>query len=137
MLSIADVNPKVDYYHYLIDDYYLDGGELGGWLGPGARALGLSGPVTREQFQALRSGFNVDGTKLVKNAGSKDHQIGWDLTFSAPKGLSILWSQAPPELRKSLRKLHFQAVREAMSYLEDTAAFIRIGKGGRRRQKCK
>jgi conjugative relaxase-like TrwC/TraI family protein len=135
MLSIAEIKPGVDYHHYLVDDYYLDG-ELGGWLGTGARALGLTGRVTREQFQALRSGFDVDGEKLVKNAGSKDHQIGWDLTFSAPKGLSIIWSQAPKELRNRIRKLHFRAVKEALSYLEDTAASIRIGKGGRRRRKC-
>ena len=56
--------------------------------------------------------------------------IGWDLTLSAPKSFSALWAVAGPELRGELSAIHLAAVREAIAYLEDHAAFSRQGRGG-------
>ena len=109
MLSIKAITLDADYHQYLVDDYYLDG-ELGGWTGQGAERLGLLGHVTREEFQALRRGFALDGRALVKNAGSKKRQVGWDLTFSMPKSLAVIWSEADPVLRRriSVRRIEIR-----------------------------
>lgn len=135
MLSIKAITLDTDYHQYLVDDYYLDG-ELGGWTGQGAARLGLLGHVTREEFQALRRGFALDGRALVKNAGSKKRQVGWDLTLSMPKSLAVIWSEADPVLRRRIRLAHFRAVKFALGYLERTSAFIRLGKGGEVRERC-
>lgn len=121
------------YYSGLaVEDYYLKGGEPPGrWLGTGTESLGLSGRVEDKEFFRLFNGFSRDGKKpLVQNAGSKDRQCGWDLTFSAPKSVSTLWSQAPEDLRKEIEAAHHRAVQKTFAYLEQVAGSTRRGKGG-------
>ena len=76
------------------EDYYLSGGEPPGlWHGEGASRLGLSGVVEPEKFRNLLNGFSPDRLHpLAQNAGRNDRQSGWDLTFSAPKSVSVLWA---------------------------------------------
>ena len=120
------------------EDYYTHGGEPPGlWLGEGAKALGLSGKVDKDELRNLFRGFSPDGLDiLVQGAGKtgKDgrprHHPGWDATFSAPKSLSVLWSQADPELRAKIQKAHLAAVKDAVAYLEHAVAYTRRGKGG-------
>lgn len=135
MLSIgAMAGAQGDYYvHLAREDYYLDGGEPPGkWLGTGAEKLGLRGTVDGDELRHLLRGFSADGNHgLIKNAGSDRHQPGWDLTFSAPKSVSVLWSQAGAETRKAIQQAHAIAVKEALTYLEETAGFTRRGRGGR------
>ncbi len=66
----------------------------------------------------------------MQNAGRKKRQPGWDLTFSAPKSVSVLWSQADPEIRKFIQEAHDAAVKAALDYLQQTASFSRRGKAG-------
>ena len=73
---------------------------------------------------------------LIQNAGAKSHQPGWDLTFSAPKSVSALWSQADPGSRQTIQDAHFSSVKEGLSYLEETAAITRRGKGGNRKEEA-
>lgn len=127
------------YYDHLAnqDDYYLKGEEPPGqWQGAGAEALGLSGAVKREDFAAAlrgyRPGLGPDEMPeaLVHNAGDK-HMAGWDLTFSAPKSVSVLWALAPDaETREAISKAHDEAVSEALGFVEEHAAFTRRGKEG-------
>ena len=125
------------YYEHMAeqDDYYLKGQEPPGqWQGKGAEALGLSGTVSREDFAAALRGYKpgADGTipeALVQNAGDK-HMAGWDLTFSAPKSVSVLWALAPEDMQAALAKAHDEAVTEALKFVEDHASFTRRGKGG-------
>ncbi|MBU2764753.1 relaxase domain-containing protein [Acidithiobacillus ferrivorans] len=125
------------YYEHLAeqDDYYLKGQEPPGqWQGKGAAALGLSGAVSREDFAAALRGYKpgADGAipeALVQNAGEK-HMAGWDLTFSAPKSVSVLWALAPEDVQAKLAAAHDEAVTEALKFVEDHASFTRRGKGG-------
>ena len=55
--------------------------------------------------------------------------IGYDNVFSAPKDVSVLWSQVDRETRESIHTLHKEAVKEASSYLE-TLCYTRRGKNG-------
>ena len=134
MLSIgAMANGQDEYYLNLgREDYYLEGGEPPGqWLGSGAGRLGLQGRVAGDELRALVQGISPDGERsLIRNAGSDGHQPGWDLTFSAPKSVSVLWSQTDQHTRGAIQEAHAAAVREALGYLEETAAFTRRGRGG-------
>lgn len=117
------------------EDYYLEGGEpLGRWFGRGAATLGLTGNVQKEDLRALVSGLDPrDGQPLgqqQKYTDGRARQVGWDLTFSVPKSVSVLWSQAPEGRRATIEDAHFAAVKAALSYLEETAAVARRGRGG-------
>lgn len=125
------------YYEHLIDgrdreieDYYAKR-EKGRWLGRGADALGLSGPVRKEAFQDLAFGFDPKtGNPLVQNPGN-NHRSGWDLTFSAPKSVSLVWALGDDETRERITAAHDRAVETALSYMERHASFCRKGHGGR------
>ena len=115
------------------DDYYANAREQAGvWFGRGAELLGLAGLVHREPFLHLLSGCSPDGkSPLVQNARAPDRQSGWDLTFSAPKSVSVLWALASPRTRQQIEMVHHQAVELALSHLERTSALTRRGQGGK------
>ena len=122
-----------DYYLELArEDYYTKGGEPPGhWHGQGAKALGQKGQVTPDDLRSYLDGYSPSSkAAYVQNAGKEDRQAGWDLTFSAPKSVSVLWSQASPEVRKEIQAAQQEAVNKALSYLESEAGITRRGKGG-------
>lgn len=137
MLSIGKAQGS--YYVSLAkDDYYTHGGEPNGvWHGRGAEALGLTGEIDKNEFLKLCDGVGKDGEALTQNAGKENHVAGWDLTFSAPKSVSVLWSQADFETRLKIQQLHFEAVKKSLDYLEAEAGFTRRGHLGESTEKCK
>lgn len=58
--------------------------------------------------------------------------VGYDMTFSAPKSVSILWATASTARRAEIVAAVHEAVAAGMAYLEDRAAFVR-GHGRRQR----
>lgn len=143
MLSIGAMSGgQAGYYLNLArEDYYLQGGEPPGrWVGKGAEALGLVGEVAPTELYNLFDGLSPDGTRpliqLQKHQDKALHRPGWDLTFSAPKSVSVLWSQASEETRALIQAAHFASVTTALSFLQDTAAQTRRGKNGREMQEC-
>ena len=56
----------------------------------------------------------------------------YDLTFSAPKSVSVLFAAGDERLARELTAAHDAAVGAAMGYLEDAAVQVRRGAGGRR-----
>lgn len=136
MLSVAKLSGSLDYYLELATfDYYQNGGEpVGKWFGQGAERLSLQGKIDHEVIRRIGAGFSADGkTKLVQNAGKENRQIGWDLTFSAPKSVSVLWSVSSPAEREEIQRAQDAAVRETISYLEEGGA-SRTGKQGKEKQ---
>lgn len=137
MLSISKPIRGFDqgeYYLALaaVDDYYLDGKEPPGfWLGEGAGRMGLLGIISPDDFRSLFRGYAPgSGESLVHNAGSATRRAGWDLTWSVPKSVSTLWSQAPAGVRDEIERLVAVAVREGISYLESVGVVSRRGEGG-------
>ena len=129
------------YLELAVEDYYLNGGEPPGqWHGKGAAALGLAGKVTREQFENLFYGYSPDGkTSLVQNAGQKfgyhERVPGWDLTFSPPKSVSVIWATAPEPIRRAIERAHAEAVKTSLDLMEDFAGVTRRGAGGKIHEK--
>lgn len=134
MLTIASLGKKSSSYYLNLarEDYYRKGGEPPGrWFGLGALALKLFGLVKEKQLERLLDGYAPeDNYLLVQNAGAHDRQPGWDLTFSAPKSVSVVWAMADEATRQRIEQCHQQAVDTALSYLEEEAALTRRGKQG-------
>ena len=141
MLSRGKLTPAtVSYYTDTvargIDDYYTGRGEAPGrWVGLGAEAEDLDGEVTAEELARLfdeglhpRSGESLGADYVV--GGDVDKVLGWDLTFSAPKSVSVLWAVAGGEVGMEVRDAHDAAVAAGLAYLEQHAAFARAGKAG-------
>jgi conjugative relaxase-like TrwC/TraI family protein len=138
MLSIHWIQ-DVDYYlDQATADYYFRPGEPPGrWWGEGAKSLGLIGTVKAQQLKALCKGYSPEGEALTQNAGDAKHQQAWDLTLSAPKSVSVLWTQAPRATRLKIRKLHHKASKAALDYLTEVALLTRRGKGGLIRERAR
>jgi conjugative relaxase-like TrwC/TraI family protein len=118
-----------------IDEYYAGVGESPGvWAGRWAEGLGLAGVVDPEDLRALVEGRHPEtGAELL--AGSRKRSVlAFDLTFSAPKSVSLLWALGTAETARVLADAHREAVGEALGFLEERAAVARVqAKGVRRR----
>ena len=60
-----------------------------------------------------------------------DRRPGFDLTFSAPKGVSLLWAFGSPEVRDVVSSAHDRAIAGVIDHLSAEAAYVRRGKTGR------
>jgi len=105
------------YYADQKDDYYNRDGSSAQWQGKGAQLLGLTGEVNQKQFTAVLKGDFGPGIKLAKSV-RKDakSRAGEDLTFSAPKSVSI---QALVGKDNTVLDAHDHAVRKTLEYLEN------------------
>src|SRR6185295_13529531 len=101
------------------------------WWGRGTEPLKLVGRVVAKTFEDLRQGFAPGKKlKLVQNAGQERHP-GWDLVFSAPKSVSILWALLrSPEARAAIERAVLEAAKDALRKIEAESIFTRRGKGG-------
>ncbi len=139
MLSIGKIaKGQHRYYERQVadgqDDYYSGRGESPGqWTGAGAKAFGLTGKVSAEQFNALIAGNDptAPGTRL-RSSKADPEVAALDLTFSAPKSVSVLFAIAPESTSGELVACHEEAVVAALEYLEDSATMVRRGHGGER-----
>ncbi|MGS1000118.1 MobF family relaxase [Burkholderia glumae] len=130
MMSMHNVGSAGQALHYFSkDNYYTteQGLERSQWFGKGAAALGLDGQVDEKEFFELLSG-RVAGKQLGRvvrdDNGQPDwvHRPGIDLTFSAPKSVSIA---AEVFEDHQVRLAHEEAVKEALEYVEEYAAQAR------------
>lgn len=129
MLSIA---PAVaDGSYYLDAENYYDTEALGEpqWIGKAAAALGLSGPVDGRTYDLMCQGDLPNGITLGKVAdGERQHAPGWDMTFSAPKSVSIM---ALVGGDRRLINAVDHAAREAVTWMEENAAYSRFTEDGK------
>lgn len=98
--------------------YYLDAGEPPGvWLGKQATAWGLRGTVDAEVFLALINGAAPTGEQLGRVYGDRSVR-GYDVTFSAPKSVSILWALGDEHVAGESLAAHDEAVRAVLDFVE-------------------
>jgi conjugative relaxase-like TrwC/TraI family protein len=140
MLSISTPMKAAGRANYYMggpaEKYYLEGTrQAGRWFGQAVELLGLPERVSRRTFHNLLNGFSPDGRRpLVQNAGDPNRASCWDLTFSAPKSVSVLWAIAPPDIRHQIEQAHHVAVQHALAHMEAVAGITRRGKGGALRE---
>jgi conjugative relaxase-like TrwC/TraI family protein len=140
MLSIGKmVSGAEEYYLGVVasgrEDYYLGAGEAPGvWLGQASASLGLEGRVGAGQLRTLLAGFSpTSGERLTSRPVGAARVTGFDLTFSAPKSVSVLWGLSDEPVARAVRRTHDGAVVEALGYLERNATMARRGANGVRR----
>ena len=82
------------------EDYYAGEGEApGAWLGGGARSLGLSGEVTEGGISRLLDARDPGTDERLRRPLASGAVAGFDLTFRAPKSVSVLFGIADPEVQ--------------------------------------
>ena len=137
MLSIGKLgHGQADYYLQAvgqgIEDYYTGQGEAPGrWLGTASSEIQLSGRVEADALRAVLNGNRPDGTWPLTRSGQGQNRVpGFDLTFSAPKSVSLMFGLGEPDVSRAVRDAHEAAVEAALDYMQRHAAMGRRGKGG-------
>ena len=140
MLSIGKLTVEQSrYYERQVaqgrDDYYSGRGESPGrWTGAGTESLQLGGQVDDDGFMALMDGRDPGTGERLKRVGGRSKVAAFDLTFSAPKSVSVLFAIGEPGLAGALVEAHESAVDAALGYLEREACRVRRGRGGIRHE---
>ena len=127
--AVASPSQGVSYYER--DGYYASGDpehvQASAWAGKGAGALGLSGVVDPEVFRQLLEGHVPDGTGKRLGRRQKDgaiaHRPGRDLTFSAPKSVSLVALVGGDE---RIVAAHDRAVKRTLAWVEKHAVETRL-----------
>jgi conjugative relaxase-like TrwC/TraI family protein len=90
-------------------------------------------PLPSSYLDATRNGpgghWKTTRAELRRFAAEREKPtlvVGYDLTFSAPKSVSILWATANPAQQVVIEAALTESVRTAMAYLEDHAAHVRM-----------
>ena len=127
--AVASPAQGVSYYER--DGYYAKDDaahrEASAWFGKGAAALGLEGPVDPDLFTDTLAGEVPDGSGLRlgrrNREGEIEHRPGRDLTFSAPKSVSLAALIGGDE---RIAGVHDAAVRKALAWIEENVAETRM-----------
>jgi conjugative relaxase-like TrwC/TraI family protein len=126
---IASAGGAANYYANS-DNYYTSDGaqeQVGEWAGEAAALLGLSGGVEGRQFEDVLSGHLPNGAVIINNGG--EHSPGLDMTFSAPKSVSLLALLGKDE---RIAPAHLSAVKTTLVWVEQRLAEARISGDGPR-----
>jgi conjugative relaxase-like TrwC/TraI family protein len=111
-------------------------------FGSMASALRFAGEVSLEAARNVFAGRTPEGSKeLVKRRQySNIHGgcgkvrkpiIGWDVTFSVPKALSVHWMLQDSGRRAAMERLIVKAAEMVLAHFEEHYAFSRRGDGGK------
>ena len=111
----------VSVMYYERDGYYAKNDpehrQASFWHGEAAEALGLHAHVRPSLFEDVLSGW-VPGTDIYlgrMREGRYEHRPGWDITFSAPKSVSL---EALAIGDRRVIRAHDEAVRETLDWVE-------------------
>ncbi|MDP9906173.1 MobF family relaxase [Arthrobacter bambusae] len=134
----------------LTDYYTTSGNPPGTWLGAGMDGIGLA-PGTVLTDDSARAVFEgalhpVTGEPLGRRHGQRATVpagpgpktgtsarypvAGFDLTFSVPKSVSVLWALSPQAVRDRVLAAHHRALRDTLVWLECRAIGTRTGRNG-------
>lgn len=135
MVCSVGTGTVAEYYLGEQTEYYTGGNEPHGqWYTPdGQFGLENGSAIKAETFYNLHSGCNPAGEFLGQNnQGFNTTRIGgYDLTFSAPKSVSVLWAVADERVRAAIEQAQEKASRQALDILSKHASYTRRGKGGK------
>ena len=132
MLSIGALGSAAQGASYYERDGYYEKDDAehraaSAWAGKGADELGLKGPVDPDTFRAVLEGKVPDGsdTRLGRRGkdGEIEHRPGRDLTFSAPKSVSLAALIGGDD---RIIEAHDRAVAATLAWVEKNAAETRM-----------
>ena len=136
MLSLGKLGPGQQQY-YLdtvargLEEYYTGAKEAPGvWVGSGAARLGLSGEVDAEALHRVLEHVHPGGVYRLTASRSVPVVAGFDVTFCAPKSVSLLFALGPPEVSNEVRNAADAAMAGSLGVLERVACRVRRGQGG-------
>lgn len=140
MLSLWKLRVGVESYYLAqvasgLDEYYTGAGEATGrWAGSGSPLLGLVDDVTGEDLRAVLAGL-APGTGLSPNGtrltAHPRRVPGFDLTFSVPKSVSVVWALGDPLVQDAVVEAGETALAASLGWLEREACFVRRGSNNR------
>jgi conjugative relaxase-like TrwC/TraI family protein len=138
MLSIGKLGAGQERYYTErvaegAEDYYSGRGEAEGyWLGGAAVDLGLDGKVDPDGLTAMLTGRHpATGKPLgLRHVAGRGPVPGFDLTFSAPKSVSLTWALGGDGAGTEVAAAHRASVVAALDYMERQACWTRRGHGG-------
>jgi conjugative relaxase-like TrwC/TraI family protein len=114
-----------------VEDYYVGPREARGrWIGSAGREIGLRDDVGADALRRVLAGAHPHDGHELRCSTSRPSVAGFDLTFSAPKSVSVLFGIGEPGLHERVRAAHDIAVLRAIGYFERNAAAVRRGHGG-------
>jgi len=118
-------------------DYYLSdlGPELpapepGRWAGGAAAGLGLEGALGAAEFHRLLQGRHPRTGRPI--GSGRTTVAAFDLTFSAPKSVSVVFALGGEAASRCVVAAHIEAVEGALSYLERYAVTAARREGAER-----
>jgi len=126
LLSIHTIkSSKSAATYYQQENYYANDkshDNHSAWYGSGAEKLELTGTVDPAQFKDMLEGKLPNGTVMTQKQRGGHHRPGYDLTFSAPKSVSILGIVGND---KRVIQAHHNAVKTVLTHIEQKYASTR------------
>jgi conjugative relaxase-like TrwC/TraI family protein len=127
MLSLTLITPNQGETYYTAENYYSqeENQQHSNWFGKGAQQLGLSGQIQGSAFKHLLHGYTPNGTQILsgRKLNPDRHRAGLDLTFSAPKSISLA---ALVDGNEALEQAHRTAVNRTLAVIEARYAQTRV-----------
>jgi len=104
------------------------------WPIPEAERAAIRTALGREMFTAQYGRAPTGARELSGLLARASRQqstavAGYDLTFTPVKSVSALWALAPRQVGQAIERAHFQAVEQSLTWLEQNAAYTRLGRG--------
>ena len=124
MINVTKLSNAAQAFEYYKDrdDYYLSDKSAAEWYGTGAADLGLVGDIRAQDFHDV-----LTGQFGAASVGNPDrHTPGWDVTFSAPKSVTIA---ALVNKDERITAAHDAAVCAALDHIERNAIVTRQRRG--------
>ena len=116
---------------FAIDDYYAERGQaLGEWVGRGSGGLGLQGTPAEGHLGRLLDGEHPVSAVRLEGLRNGRRNVGFDLTWTAPKSVSVLLSVGDEYLQGEVLAAQEAGVRAGLDYLERFECQARRGAGG-------
>ncbi|WP_052049948.1 MobF family relaxase [Leptolyngbya sp. KIOST-1] len=127
MLSLTVISANQGETYYTAENYYTneENQAHSGWWGQGAKSLGLSGQVQGADFKNLLHGSHPQGHQTLsgRKIDPDRHRAGLDLTFSAPKSISLAALVGGNE---AIEQAHRTAVTRTLAIIEERYAQTRV-----------
>ncbi len=126
MLRLAKIGSGGEAYYLGVAAGSGTGVEPAGrWVGAGAAGMGLGGDVRAEALELVLAGRSPETHDSLGRADGRIRVSAFDLTFAAPKSVSILHALATPDVAAEVAAGHRAAVEASIDYVERRAAAVR------------